>query len=207
MYRAGEVSVHRACCERAVIAIYFCGRGINSSVSERAGRPPYKANFHIVRFQGVRTQIKLLSQWRKIHYVVVFPTTRNRHFPEKNILAGNHSRFPRWGGGDCYPAIRDPSGRQYHYIATFPIVRFRGGGGGGKGENGDIRLHIGFSYREPGIDLIYFRKCLPVECKLKCAFVFAHPVENMSTYTYRPYAIVKNPLERPIQLTFQYIRT
>ena len=155
--------MYRACCERAVIAIYFCGRGINSSVSERAGRPPYKANFHIVRFQGVRTQIKLLSQWRKIHYVVVFPTTRNRHFPEKNILAGNHSRFPRWWGGDCYPAIRDPSGRQYHYIATFPIVRFRGGGG--KGENGDIRLHIGFSYREPGIDLIYFRKCLPVECK------------------------------------------
>ena len=37
MYRAGEVSVHRACCERAIIAIFSVGGG--KQLSERMGRP------------------------------------------------------------------------------------------------------------------------------------------------------------------------
>ena len=69
---------------------------------------------------------KLLSQWGKFSYVAVFHTTRNSHFPEKNLLTGSHSRggSGRGGGvGDCYL-----SWRKYHYIANFPMVRFSGSG-------------------------------------------------------------------------------
>ena len=58
-----------------------------------------------------------------VYIVVVFPTNRNSHFPETNLLAGSQSRFPRTRG-ICYP-----SGRKYHYIANFPIVRFPRGRG------------------------------------------------------------------------------
>ena len=54
MYRAGEVSVHRACCERAIIAIVSMGGG--KQLSEQMGIPLCIANFHIVRFPGVRGQ-------------------------------------------------------------------------------------------------------------------------------------------------------
>ena len=83
----------------------------------------------------------------KIGYVVVFPTTRNSHFPEKNLLAGCHSLFSEAGARNCYP-----SGRKYHYIANFPIVRFPGIEGkvlsrvGGVGAGGGIRLQSGSSY-------------------------------------------------------------
>ena len=46
----------------------------------------------------------------KISYVVVLPTTRNSHFPEKNLLAGSHRRFPLWVGGVVGGGICCPSG-------------------------------------------------------------------------------------------------
>ena len=72
--------------------------GGGKQLSEKAGRPIYIANFHIVRFPGVRGQTTISV------YVVVFPTTRNNHFREKNLLSGSHSLFPRWGQGTAIRA-------------------------------------------------------------------------------------------------------
>ena len=93
MYRAVEVSVHRACRERAIIAILSVGGG--KQLSERLGRPLYIVSFQIVGFPGVRGQTTILRGKNHIHS----STTRNNHFPEKNLLAGSHSLFPRWGRG------------------------------------------------------------------------------------------------------------
>ena len=53
-----------------------------------------------------------------------------------------------WGRRDCYP-----SGRKYHYIANFHMVRLSfplEAGGGGVGENyylnGEVQLYSGFPY-------------------------------------------------------------
>ena len=82
MYRAGEVSVRRACCERAIVAIFSVGGG--KQLSERMGRPLYIAKFHIIRFPGVRGQTTISVG--------------------KNQQAGSHSLFPRWGRGTAIRA-------------------------------------------------------------------------------------------------------
>ena len=53
------------CCKRAAIAI-FLWEG-DKQLSERAGRPLYIANFHIVRFPGVRGQTTISVGKNQLH--------------------------------------------------------------------------------------------------------------------------------------------
>ena len=91
-------------------------------LSEQAGRPLYIANFHIVRFPGVRgqTTISVLSgeenqgAWGGVGGLLSeraeIPLYSN--FSYSQVCGGGGGARGKTGGGrgDCYP-----SGRKYHY--------------------------------------------------------------------------------------------